>query len=339
MNLRVLSLITLLGLAAAPSLSAQRRTTDGNGGGSDRGTPSGSSGRGSDDGRRSGSGTPSRASGRDGFASSGSRNHGRSSGKIGAIAKAAARDEARARRRVIIDGGIYLGECFDCSYWGYYGPRWGWYHGGWWYPARNTRAGDAAGQGYDDYPYASSDTASSFVQQHTDRRRSYGVVTGQYFADAGSTTRAGRFGIEGAFGQVRGELEYAYYAEPLTGGGKDEMQTTRFALGVQPRLGHHAFLYVAVGGRALAVNGGHTAGGPEGELGVQLLPRKPFGVNVTGRLADLTWNGQDYFVMKELNTTGSVFVNRVELQAGWHWLKVAGSPAFGGPVVGLRVWF
>lgn len=333
--------MTLLSVGATAALHAQRRTTDGQSGGSSRGTPSGSSGHSGDDGRRGSSGAPSRSSGRDSGNSSSSSNqsHRHGSGKIGAIARAAARDEARARRRVFIDRGVYLGDCFDCTYWGYYGPRYGWYHGGWWYPARDTREADAAGQGYDDYPYASSDTTGSFVQQRTSRRRSYGVVTGQYFADAGSTTRAGRFGIEGAFGQIRGELEYSYYGEPLTGGGKDQMQTTRFALGVQPRLGNHGFLYVAVGGRALEVNGGHTAGGPEGELGVQLLPRKPFGFNVTGRLADLTWNGQDYFLMKELNTTASVFVNRAELQAGWHWLKVAGSPAFGGPVVGLRIWF
>lgn len=339
MNLRVLSLVTVVALGATPALHAQRRTTDGEGHGSSRGSPSSSSGRSGDDSRRGSSGTPSRASGRDGGSSSTSnQGHRHGSGKIGAVARAAARDEARARRRVFIDHGIYIGDCFDCTYWGYYGPRWGWYHGGYWYPARGGEA-EAPGQGYDDFPYATDDSASSFVQQRTTRRRSYGVVTGQYFADAGSTTRAGRFGIEGAFGQIRGELEYSYYGEPITGGGKDEMQTYRFALGVQPRLGPHAFLYAAVGARGLEVNGGHTAGGPEGELGVQLLPRKPFGFNVTGRLADLTWNGQDYFLMKELNTTGSVFLNRVELQAGWHWLKVAGSPAFGGPVAGLRVWF
>jgi hypothetical protein len=91
--------------------------------------------------------------------------------------------------------------------------------------------------------------------------------------------------------------------------------------------------------RGIGIPGGRSAGGLEGGLGVQVLPRKPFGVNITGRAAAMTWNGQDYFALKELNTTGSLFVDRIEIQAGWHWLKVGSSPAFGGPVAGLRLWF
>ncbi len=76
------------------------------------------------------------------------------------------------------------------------------------------------------------------------------------------------------------------------------------------------YLIAALGIRGLAVNGGGTtAGGPEAELGVQLLPRRPFGLNVTGRAAALTWHGNDYFALREVNTTGSIFVNRVEIQA------------------------
>ena len=84
---------------------------------------------------------------------------------------------------------------------------------------------------------------------------------------------------------------------------------------------------------------GSNAWGPEGELGIQAFPLRPFGVNVTGRLAGLSWNGNDYFTFQELNTTGSVFINRVALQAGWHWMKIGDAPAFGGPIVGMRIWF
>ena len=370
---------------AAEGLHAQRRGTDGSGsggrstpsgGGSRGGTSSGgsrgsgssggssggSSSRGgsggsSSGGSSSGSGTRSSGSTRGSRAgdsgssgttantTKGSSDRPRS-GKIGAVrrqANTAAREQGAT---IFVDRGVYLGgSCFDCDYWGWYGRRWGWYQGGYWYPENRRQhwddSGDDNGQGYDEYPYANGDSADAgFVQPHVQRRHSFGAVTGQYFSDAGSGTKAGRFGIEGARGILRGELEYAGYAEP-TATTIDRLHTFRLAVGIQPRLGAQGYFIAAVGVRGLVLNnGGQSAGGPEGELGVQLLPRKPFGVNITGRAALMTWEATtSHFGLEELNTTGSVFVNRMELQAGWHWMKVGSAPAFGGPVVGMRLWF
>jgi hypothetical protein len=271
-------------------------------------------------------------------------------GKIGAIKKAA--QAARNRPAAATGGGVFIGACWSCNYWGWYGDQWGVYDGGWWYPANypppdyypaDGYAGGGKGggsdQGYQPYPYAGADsTNETFAQRHASVRRSYGAVTMTYFSDAGSTTKAGEIGLEGAIGQVRGELEYAHYAEPVIGH-TDHLQTLRFGLAAQPRLSSNAYLIAGVAARGVFLDDGSRAWGPEGELGLQVFPMRPFGLNVTERLAGLSWNGNDYFLFQELNTTGSVFINRIEIQGGWHWLKIGGSPAFGGPVLGMRVWF
>jgi hypothetical protein len=375
--MRSVALVLALTFATAGSLTAQRRGSGGSGSDGRRtpsggGSSSGGSRAGSSSGRSSGSGSSassgSRGSSSGSSASSGSGSgSGSSSGateaqrgsassgsttssttrrkgsKIGAI-RDAANHAGRSGGSVIVGPGIWIGSCWGCDYYGWYGERWGRYHGGWWYPTRDRypRTPDnerdpVYGQGYEPYPYAGADN-EAFVMPHTRARRSFGAVSGQFFSDAGSTTRAGRFGIEGARGLIRGEAEYSYYAEPVAGG-TDRLHTYRLAAGVQPRLGDHAFLVGTMGLRGVVLDNGRSAAGPEGELGVQLLPRRPFGINVTGRAAALSWNSRDYFALRELNTTGSVFISRMELQAGWHWLKVGSNPAFGGPVVGMRVWF
>ena len=121
--------------------------------------------------------------------------------------------------------------------------------------------------------------------------------------------------------------------------GVNVMHTGRVAVGIQTAFGPRGYLTAVVGARGLWLDDGSDAFGPEGSLGIQLLPVKPLGINVTGRVAALTWTGQDHFVMSEVNTTGSIFLGRLELQGGWHWMKLEGSPAFGGPVVGTRIWF
>jgi hypothetical protein len=160
----------------------------------------------------------------------------------------------------------------------------------------------------------------------------------QYFSDVGSTTKAGSVALEGAIGAVRGELEYSHYAEPVAGR-TDHLHTLHVGIAAQPRLGRNAYLIAGVAARGVILDDGSRAWGPEGELGLQVFPMRPFGLNVTGRLAGLSWNGSDYFAFRELNTTGSVFISRVELFGGWHWMKIDTSPAFGGPMLGMRVWF
>lgn len=369
---RACAALIALTFLAAEGLSAQRRGTSGSGSGG-RSTPSGnrggstpSSSRGGSSGGERGSGgsSPSASSrgSRDGQTAAAPANstqsRGRTDGsKIGAVRREADRAAARVGGGgVYVDRGIYVGGgCYYyyCDpYWGWYGRHYGWYHRGYWYPARRRVHYDdddnnerSYGQGYDEYPYAAdesddgNDQGSGFVRSGGTSRRGFGAVTAQYFSDAGSTAQAGRFGIEGARGIFRGELEFASYAERTTTT-IDRMHSFRVAVGVQPRLGNNAYLTATVGARGIALNqGGQSSGGPEVSLGVQLLPKKPLGVNITGRAAAMSWNGVDYYALRELNTTGSIFINRLELQGGWHWLKLGSSPAFGGPVAGLRIWF
>lgn len=342
----------------AGDLVAQRRGTSG--GGSDtRRTPSGGTGRttgGSTRGGNSGGSTarpPSggstrgttRAQPSDARTADGAADR-PSEGKIAGVRRTA-RGTPRDRV-VIIDRGVYLGGCWDCSYWGWYHGRWGWYHGGWWYPARDPydrveRDDDEeamGGQGYLPYPYAEGDrSGETFVQARTTRRSSYGAISGQYFSDVGSTTIAGRFGLEAAFRTLRVEAEYARYSEPLATR-TDRMATFRIGVGVQPRLGNSGYVVAGIAARSVALDGGDEAAGLEGQLGAQLLPVRPIGINVTGRLAAMRWgNTSENFTLREMNTTASLFVGRVEIQGGWHWLKLGDAPAFGGPVIGTRLWF
>jgi len=356
-----LALLVALSFVGAANLAAQRRTTDGGGGGGgssgggSRSAPS-SSGSGSSSapsrGRDGSSSSPTVSRASSGTSASSSAPQGTSAGttgKIGIIKKNA--QAARAQRPTVTGGGVFIGACWSCNYYGWYGDQWGWYDGGWWYPVNypppdyypgDGYAGGSSGgndQGYQPYPYAGADsTSETFAQRHASVRRSYGALTMQYFSDVGSTTTAGQVGLEGAIGLLRGELEYANYAEPLART-TDRLQTLRLGLAAQPRISDNAYLIAGVAARGVFLNDGSRAWGPEGELGIQAFPLRPFGFNVTERLAGLSWNGNDYFLFQELNTTGSVFINRLELQAGWHWMKVGDAPAFGGPIVGMRVWF
>ena len=228
-----------------------------------------------------------------------------------------------------------------------YGGEWGWYHGGWWYPARYPRDYEPTynerprvTQGYLAYPYANDEgSGSTFVNSRATYRRAFGAVTATGFSDVGSTTRAGHLAIEGAYGLLHGSAEYGQYVEPVAGH-TDHLNTARFSVGVLPRLGDRAYLVAGIGARGIILDDGSYALGPEVEAGVQLFPVRPLGATVTYRIAGLRWNGAtDNFSLAELNATGSVFIGRVELQAGWHWMKLGGSPAFGGPVVGTRIWF
>jgi len=332
------------------------------GGGSDRGGSRPAAG----GGERSGGtrATPSRAGGREDVNTS-TRSTGRggrstatsrerpASGKIGSVRRGAeaARDGKNLRPTVWVGGGpVWVGGCWSCDYWGWYGGRWGRYHGGWWYPDYHDhvrerddeddeeREREEGGQGYLDYPYArSTNPEDTFVRRRTVDNRGFGAITAYGFSDMGSTTRAGRLALEGALGRVRGSIEYGRYDEPLQTR-TDRMHTLRFNVGLQPRLGERAYLVAAIGARGLFVDS-LDAWGPEGELGIQVFPMRPLGMNITGRIAGMSWEGYDDFTIRELNTTGSVFLGRIELQGGWHWMKIGDAPAFGGPMAGVRLWF
>lgn len=356
-------ILVLLVVAGAGDLAAQRRTT---GGGSTGGSSAGtrqtprSSGGSVSSGERRGTSTTSRP----GATSSerGDRSEPQAAsgetqtrGRIATIRDRANAARIRTSRGVRTVRGVWVGPCYwGCTYWGWYDGYWGWYHGGWWYPAyypRYYRPPDGeleayppeeraprGGQGYLDYPYAGGDEGEVFVRRRTVERRTFAAVSGQYFADRGSTTEAGRFSIEGAYAMVRGQAEFNQYVEPVAGG-EDRMRTYRVGVGIQPRLGSRGYIVAGAALRGIELDDGSDASGPEAELGLQLFPVRPLGLSVSGRIAALSWTGLDDFTFRELNAAGSFFMNRVELQGGWHWMRVGDTPAFGGPVVGIRIWF
>ena len=372
---------------STPSGGGSRASGGGSSGGGSRGSSSGSSSPGA---RSSGSGG-SQSSGSSGSSSSrGSRGsngksgggavqpsaRGQSSegnqasgttttgtlpatGKIGAVKRNARAVAAstHAGGGVYYGGAVYVSSCWNCGYWGYYGPSWGWYDYGWWYPAiypydhgryYDADGGDGVvegteyadlGQGYMPYPYAENDgTGETFVRERTAERHGYSAITASYFNDVGSTTQAGHIQLEGAIRSFHFDIGYDHYAEPVQGH-TDRLQTGRFSFGTQPAVGKRAYMIAGIGGRGVWLDDGQDSYGPEGTLGLQIFPAQPLGINVTGRLAEMSWTGHDWFTMTEVNTTGSLFLGRVELQAGWHWMKMEGSPGFGGPMVGTRLWF
>lgn len=362
-NRLALCVLFALTLAGVSDLAAQRRTTSGgSSGGSSAGTrqtPRGSGGSVGSGERRGGSTSsrPSATSSGRGTRSEPQASAGqeRSRGRIAAIRNRANAARIRTSRGVTYVRGVWVGPCYwGCTYWGWYDGYWGWYHGGWWYPAYYPRyhrppedeleayppeeRGGRGGQGYLDYPYAGGEDGEVFVRRRTTERRGFAAVSGQYFSDRGSSTQAGRFAIEGAYSLVRGQAEFNQYVEPVSGG-EDRMRIYRVGIGVQPRLGSRGYLIAGAALRGIELDDGNDASGPEAELGVQLFPVRPLGVNLNGRVAALSWTGADEFTFRELNATGSFFMNRLELQGGWHWMRVGDTPAFAGPVVGVRIWF
>ncbi len=369
---QAMMLLAVLFLAGANELAAQRRTTNGGGSSSGGTRQQPSSGSSSGDRRASGSSSSSgeRSSARRGESGTSTRERETSrpspsvsrgtaatgGGKIAAVRDRARAARIRTSRGVQVVGGYYVGVCFDCSYWGWYRGYWGWYHGGYWYPGHYPRhyrpddegeadeveSGTSAqtfGTTFLEYPYAGGSLSdATFIQDDAPGRRSYANLTALYFGDEGSQVQAGRFALEYGHRLFRGEIAYSQYAEPILGG-TDRMHVWRAAAGVQSRLTERANLVAGVALRGVNLSGGDDAYGPEAELGLQVLPLRPIGINLNGRIAALSWAGETPFAFKELNATGSVFFGRVELQGGWHYMKLGSAPAFTGPVAGLRVWF
>jgi len=196
------------------------------------------------------------------------------------------------------------------------------------------------GQGYLPYPYAPPRDLSAFVLRDVTTGREFGNLSAAYFADDGSTLRAGHFGLDAAYGNVLLSAEYSYYREPLADH-TDYLHLGRLGVDGVERVGDIGFFKAGLALQTVFTDDGHYAGGPELEAGVQLFPGRPFGVGGSARFAALTWKGGPLFGtgFAELAGNGSVFLGRVELQAGYRWTRVGVGSPFHGPVVGMRVWF
>ena len=198
---------------------------------------------------------------------------------------------------------------------------------------------DQRGQGYQRYPYASG-SGETFVRRDVTSGRSFGAVSASFFADDESSLRAGHFSVEWAGGILHREIEFSAYAEPLADR-TDHLQMLRVALTLVPPVGDLGYLKVGAGFQVVTLGSGDAATGPEVEAGVQLFPRRPFGVAATARVAPLTWHGGPEWGVGfvDLAGNGSIFVGRLEVLAGYRWTRIGVASPFHGPTVGMRVWF
>jgi hypothetical protein len=52
----------------------------------------------------------------------------------------------------------------------------------------------------------------------------------------------------------------------------------------------------------------------------------------------MSWSGGSEFLVTQSQAAVSVFFGRVEVSAGWHWLKLGSASAFAGPSFTSRIW-
>jgi hypothetical protein len=196
------------------------------------------------------------------------------------------------------------------------------------------------GQGYLAYPYARPFGGARFVVRDVDSGRSFGTVSATYFRDAGSTLRGGQFAIEWVGGMLDRSIEYSHLTEPMPDG-TDHLSLLHVGVAALPPIGDLGYFKVGLAFQGVFTDQGDVATGPELVLGAQLFPKPPFGVGATARLAPLTWAGGPAFStgFVDLMANGSVFLGRVELQAGYRWTRVGVGSPFSGPTLGMRVWF
>ena len=196
------------------------------------------------------------------------------------------------------------------------------------------------GQGYLPYPYAAPPPGAreTFVLENVARRRRYGVLSFDRFSDASSTLRGTSIAFEGATAVLHYGLEYTRYREPKAGE-TDRLDSYRAALGVAARTGRAGVFRLAVALRAVCLDDGNCAGGGDFEMGLLLLPARPLGLSGTLRVGGVEWPGGPTVAVLETNAAVSLFVGRMEVRAGWHWLEFEGATAFAGPRLGARVWF
>lgn len=195
------------------------------------------------------------------------------------------------------------------------------------------------GQGYLSYPYAETASGETFVRRDVPYGRTFGAVSAAYFEDDESTLRAVHVSVEWAGGLLHRAIELSSYVEPKPDE-TDRLQMFRVSFAALPPIGDIGYLRIGAGLQVVTV-GGNAATGPELELGAQLFPKRPFGVGATARVAPLTWAGGPTWGVgfAEFAGTGSVFVGRLEVQAGYRWTRIGVGQPFRGPMVGLRVWF
>lgn len=168
--------------------------------------------------------------------------------------------------------------------------------------------------------------------------RRFGNLSVSLFNDASTSLTATMFAFEGANAALRYTLELGLYREAKTTE-TDHLTDFRAGLGVALPLGRTGYLPLEVGARAVCLDTGHCAGGADFEIGTRLFPGRPLGLSGALRIGGMSWSGGSSFLLTESNAAASLFLGRMEVSAGWHWLKLGSATAFAGPTFTTRLWF
>jgi len=198
-----------------------------------------------------------------------------------------------------------------------------------------TRA--LAPQSYLRFPYDGRGRAPRFVLPDTSRP-AFGAVAAQRFIDASSTLRGVGIDFEGAVDRLHWDLAYTYYRE-VKRSETDQLHDGRASLGVALPFLRTGYVAPGAAFRLVCLDDGRCAAGGDAEIAARIFPLRPFGLSATQRLGAVKWAGGDWIMVSETNAAASVQIGRLEVSAGWHWLKLATAPAFAGPTAGVRVWF
>jgi len=196
------------------------------------------------------------------------------------------------------------------------------------------------GQGYLEYPYADKRALEHFVLSDVTAHRGYGNVSAAYYLDAGSTLRGAHVAWEGARGIIAFNAEIDAFREP-TASDVDHLTLVRAGATGLARLSHATIFRSGLGMRAMVLDNGDIALGPEFEVGIQTFPLRPLTLDGTFRVAGLSGAGASWFgtALLDGSAGAGVLLRRVELRAGYRILVIGHATTLAGPTLGTRIWF
>jgi hypothetical protein len=196
------------------------------------------------------------------------------------------------------------------------------------------------GQGYLVYPYSDRRAFEHFVLSDVTAHRGYGFLSTAYYRDAGSTLRGAHVAWEGARGIVAFNAEIDAFREP-TASDVDHLTLVRVGATGLARLSHATLFRSGLGVRAMVLDNGGLALGPEFEVGIQTFPLHPLALDGTFRVAGLSGAGASWFgtALLDLSAGAGVLLGRVELRAGYRALVIGNATTLAGPTLGARIWF
>jgi len=209
-----------------------------------------------------------------------------------------------------------------------------------WHLATFAAKDRGPGQGYLAYPYSDRRALEHFVLSDVTAHRGYGSLSAAYYHDAGSTLRGAHGAWEGARGIVAFNAEIDAFREPTTDH-VDRLTLVRVGATGLARLSHATIFRSGLGMRAMVLDDGSLALGPEFEMGVQVFPLRPLAFDGTFRVAGLSGAGASWFgtALLEGSAGAGVLLGRVEVRAGYRTLVIGHATTLAGPLLGARIWF